>query len=163
MDVVRSVYEAFAAADADRIAGHLHPDVELTDPDLPGGGTFHGIAGVFEFLQLWSDGFRELHVDVEELIPDRRSGSSGRPSARHRGSKRSGRRHTRRPSVDCRGRADNAHPSLPEPRGGAGGGRELVGGGAQEHGRIERADVPGVHAYEHLGRQILAAARLDGR
>lgn len=69
VDVVRSVYEAFAAADADRIAGHLHTDVELIDPDLPGGGTFSGIDGVFEFLRLWSEGFSELHVDVEEMIP----------------------------------------------------------------------------------------------
>jgi ketosteroid isomerase-like protein len=69
VDVVRSVYEAFAAADADRIADHLHADVELIDPDLPGGGTFSGIAGVFEFLRLWGEGFNELHIEVEELIP----------------------------------------------------------------------------------------------
>jgi ketosteroid isomerase-like protein len=69
VDVVRSVYEAFAAADADRIADHLHADVELIDPDLPGGGTFTGIDGVFEFLRLWGEGFSELHIDVEELIP----------------------------------------------------------------------------------------------
>jgi uncharacterized protein len=68
VDIVRSVYEAFAVADADRIADHLHADVELIDPDLPGGGTFSGIDGVFEFLRLWGEGFSELHIDVEELI-----------------------------------------------------------------------------------------------
>jgi ketosteroid isomerase-like protein len=38
VDVVRSVYDAFAAVDADRIADHLHADVELIDPDLPVAG-----------------------------------------------------------------------------------------------------------------------------
>lgn len=69
VDVVRSVYEAFAAADAERIADHLHADVVLIDPDLPGGGTFNGIDGVFDFLRLWGEPFRELHIDVEELVP----------------------------------------------------------------------------------------------
>jgi ketosteroid isomerase-like protein len=67
------MYEAFAAADAERIADHLDPDVELIDPDLPGGGTFKGVDGVFEFLRVWGEPFSELHVDLEELIPvDRR-------------------------------------------------------------------------------------------
>jgi ketosteroid isomerase-like protein len=69
VEVVRSIYEAFAAGDRDRIAAHLDAEVELTDPDLPGGGTFHGIDGVFEFLRLWTEAFSEHHVDVEELIP----------------------------------------------------------------------------------------------
>lgn len=69
VDVVRSMYEAFAAADAERIADHLQADVELIDPDLPGGGTFNGVHGVFDFLRLWGEPFRELHIDVEELIP----------------------------------------------------------------------------------------------
>ena len=69
VDVVRSMYEAFAAADAERIANHLHADVELIDPDLPGGGTFSGIDGVFDFLRLWGEPFSELHIDVDELIP----------------------------------------------------------------------------------------------
>lgn len=67
------MYEAFAAANAERIADHLHIDVELIDPDLPGGGAFKGIDGVFDFLRLWGEPFSELRIDVEELIPiDRR-------------------------------------------------------------------------------------------
>lgn len=69
VDVVRSVYEAFAAVDAEGIASRLHADVELIDPDIPGGGTFHGVDGVFDFLRLWGEPFSELHVDVEDLIP----------------------------------------------------------------------------------------------
>lgn len=73
VDVVRSMYEAFAAGDAERIADQLHTDVELIDPDLPGGGKFNGIDGVFDFLRLWGEPFSELHIEVEELIPiDRR-------------------------------------------------------------------------------------------
>jgi uncharacterized protein len=69
VDVVSSMYEAFTAGDADRIAASLHDDVELIDPDMPGGGSFNGIDGVFEFLRQWDESFSEHRVVLEELTP----------------------------------------------------------------------------------------------
>jgi uncharacterized protein len=68
-EIVRAAYDAVSRADLDAVAEAVAPDVELIDPDLPGGGTFRGPDGIRRFVQQWLDAFDELQIEVERLVP----------------------------------------------------------------------------------------------
>jgi ketosteroid isomerase-like protein len=65
--VVRRAYEAFERRDLDAGLDDLSPEVELVDPDLPEGGTFHGPAGVRRFLENWVQAFSDLTIEIERM------------------------------------------------------------------------------------------------
>lgn len=67
--LVRSKYEAFGRGDLEAGLEGLAPDVELIDPDLPEGGTFHGPDGVLRFLENWRGAFSELEIEIERIEP----------------------------------------------------------------------------------------------
>src|SRR5436189_6386702 len=67
--VVSAAYEALLRRDFDAIGALVTPDVELVDPDLPGGGEFRGPDGVRQFAQQWLEAFEELDVEIERLVP----------------------------------------------------------------------------------------------
>ena len=68
-EIVRAAYDAVSRADLDAVGELVAHDVELIDPDLPGGGTFRGPGGIRQFVQQWLDAFEELEIDLERLVP----------------------------------------------------------------------------------------------
>ncbi|HEX7019439.1 MAG TPA: nuclear transport factor 2 family protein [Gemmatimonadaceae bacterium] len=67
LDVVRSVYAAFASGDLEGILASLDPDVSWRTPgapDLPTGGLRHGVPAVREFFQLLLNTF-----DIADFQP----------------------------------------------------------------------------------------------
>lgn len=65
IDKVRELYERFNALDFtpdDLIA----EDFELHDPDLAGGGTFHGREGLRDYLRCYEEAWREYTVELED-------------------------------------------------------------------------------------------------
>jgi ketosteroid isomerase-like protein len=69
--VVTAAYEALSRRDLDALDELLDPEIEIVDPDLPGGGSFRGLAGARRFVQQWLDAFEELDVQIERLVPVR--------------------------------------------------------------------------------------------
>jgi uncharacterized protein len=67
--LVKRAYDALSRRDLEMIATLAAPDVELVDPDLPGGGAFHGREGIRQFVKQWLEAFEELVVEVEDLVP----------------------------------------------------------------------------------------------
>lgn len=67
--VVTAAYEAVSRRDLEALERLVDPEIELIDPDLPGGGSFRGPEGVRQFVQQWFDAFEELDVQIERLIP----------------------------------------------------------------------------------------------
>ena len=64
LESVIELYSRFSARDfspGDLIAD----DFVLHDPDLPGGGTFHGPEGLRDYLRSYQEAWREYTVDVE--------------------------------------------------------------------------------------------------
>lgn len=66
--IVRTAYEALSRRDLDAMVDVVAPDAVLVDPDLPGGGEFHGPSGFRRFLQQWLEAFDELDVEVEDFV-----------------------------------------------------------------------------------------------
>lgn len=65
--LVREALDAFNREGPEGMMPFLDQEVELYDPDLPGGGTFHGHDGVRTFLHQLLDSFETVHVQIEEL------------------------------------------------------------------------------------------------
>lgn len=64
VDRVMELYRRFTQRDFS--AGDLiADDFELHDPDLPGGGTFHGPEGLREYLSGYEEAWREYAVELE--------------------------------------------------------------------------------------------------
>jgi ketosteroid isomerase-like protein len=66
--VVIAAYDAVSCRDLEALERLIDPEIEVIDPDLPGGGSFHGPDGVRQFVQQWLDAFEELDVQIERLI-----------------------------------------------------------------------------------------------
>lgn len=64
LEKVQELYARFSTRDFS--PGELiADDFELHDPDLPGGGTFHGPEGLREYLSSYEEAWREYTVEVE--------------------------------------------------------------------------------------------------
>ena len=67
--IYRKVLEAFNHEGVDGILQYFSEDVEVYDPDLPGGGRFHGHQGLRDFIAQLTEGFDLLEVRDYELVP----------------------------------------------------------------------------------------------
>src|SRR4051794_18535715 len=68
VDTVRRMYAAYARGDFEAGLSCLDPNIEFSQPeDEPGGGTYHGHAGVIEAFVKWTGAWEDYRVEVEEL------------------------------------------------------------------------------------------------
>jgi ketosteroid isomerase-like protein len=68
VDIYRRIIEAWNTDGIDGVLPFYDDDIELYDPDLPGGGRYRGREAVREALEKVSSGF-ELEIRDWELIP----------------------------------------------------------------------------------------------
>jgi ketosteroid isomerase-like protein len=69
LDTVRQAFDAFAAADIERLHAFLAPDIEWrTTPDVPFRGTYRGLDEFLRGMSEWADSFDGLTTTVEEMI-----------------------------------------------------------------------------------------------
>jgi ketosteroid isomerase-like protein len=68
VEIVRSVYEAVNREDWDAAFRDQSPDVELTTPPGPRGGTYRGREECQGYFQEWLTAFEEVNVEPEELL-----------------------------------------------------------------------------------------------
>jgi ketosteroid isomerase-like protein len=69
LEIVASMYDAFARADFESSLACLDPEIEFSQPaEEPGAGTFHGHEGVVRAFAEWTGAWDDYRVDVEELI-----------------------------------------------------------------------------------------------
>jgi ketosteroid isomerase-like protein len=68
-EICRQLVEAVSERRIDDALGLTDPEIELIDPDLPGGGRFRGHAGAREYLDHLLEPFEEATWEVERLIP----------------------------------------------------------------------------------------------
>jgi ketosteroid isomerase-like protein len=69
VEIYRKLLETFNREGVDGILQYFSEDVEVYDPDLPGGGLFRGHQGVRDFISQLSEGFELLEVRDYELVP----------------------------------------------------------------------------------------------
>jgi ketosteroid isomerase-like protein len=67
--IYRTVLETFNREGVEGILQYFSEDVEVYDPDLPGGGLFHGHQGLRDFISQLTEGFDLLEVRDYELVP----------------------------------------------------------------------------------------------
>lgn len=67
-DVVRSAYAALERGDLPALLALLDEEVVIVDPDLPGGGTFHGHDGAAHYLEQLLGAFDSHTLAVVRLI-----------------------------------------------------------------------------------------------
>ena len=65
----REVIEAFNRDGPEGVMPYLHEEVELYDPDLPGGGVFRGREGVRHFYAQLLEAFEEVVSRDEGMYP----------------------------------------------------------------------------------------------
>lgn len=69
IDILRRAYAAFNRNDIPAAVEALDPQVEWIEPaDFPGGGTYHGPAGVMEYLTQSRAGWAEGRSEPERFI-----------------------------------------------------------------------------------------------
>jgi ketosteroid isomerase-like protein len=67
---LRGAYAAFNRGDIDDAVEPLDPQIEWTEPaEFPGGGTYHGQAGVKTYLTQSRSAWAEVISEPEQLIP----------------------------------------------------------------------------------------------
>jgi ketosteroid isomerase-like protein len=67
---LRNAYAAFNRGDIDDALTPLDPQIEWSEPaEFPGGGTYHGLAGVKRYLTQSRAGFEEGGSEPEQFIP----------------------------------------------------------------------------------------------
>jgi len=67
---LRNAYAAFNRGDIDGALRPLDPQIEWSEPaEFPGGGTYHGLAGVKRYLTQSRAGFEEGSSEPEQFIP----------------------------------------------------------------------------------------------
>jgi ketosteroid isomerase-like protein len=67
MEVVRRFYAAVVAADIERAVELCDAEIDVEDPDLPGGGTFHGREGMESYLIQFLEPWEHLSIEMEGL------------------------------------------------------------------------------------------------
>jgi uncharacterized protein len=69
IDVLRQAYEAFNRDDIAAAVKQLDPQIEWTEPEeFPGGGAYHGHAGVTKYLTQSRAGWAEGRSEPEQFI-----------------------------------------------------------------------------------------------
>jgi ketosteroid isomerase-like protein len=70
MNALREAYAAFNRGDIAAAVEPLDPEIEWTEPaEFPGGGTYHGHAGVKAYLTQSRAAWAEVSSEPERLIP----------------------------------------------------------------------------------------------
>jgi uncharacterized protein len=69
LETYRRLLEAFNEGGIEAILPFFDEEVEVYDPDLPGGGVFRGHQGVRDFVGQLTDSFEALEIRDYELIP----------------------------------------------------------------------------------------------
>jgi ketosteroid isomerase-like protein len=70
ISLLRKAYEAFNRGDIAAAVEPLDPQIEWTEPEsFPGGGTYHGQAGVARYLSQSRAGWAEGSSEPERFIP----------------------------------------------------------------------------------------------
>ncbi len=69
VEIYRKLLETFNREGVDGILQYFSEDVEVYDPDLPGGGLFRGHQGVRDFISQLTEGFDLLEIRGYELVP----------------------------------------------------------------------------------------------
>ena len=69
VEIYRMLLETFNREGVDGILQYFSEDVEVYDPDLPGGGLFRGHQGVRDFISQLTEGFDLLEIRDYELVP----------------------------------------------------------------------------------------------
>src|SRR5688572_26039527 len=59
--------EAFRREGSEGLIPHFDPEIEVYDPDLPGGGSFHGHEGARLVLEQLTGDFEEIEIKGFEL------------------------------------------------------------------------------------------------
>jgi ketosteroid isomerase-like protein len=65
---IRELYAALDGGDVDRVLELSGPEPVVEDPDMPGGGSFHGAEEVRGFLHGWLEAWDEYSIRVEEVV-----------------------------------------------------------------------------------------------
>ena len=69
ISALRRAYDAFNRGDIDATVESLHPEIEWTEPaEFPGGGTYHGHAGVKGYLAQSRANWAEGRSEPERFI-----------------------------------------------------------------------------------------------
>jgi ketosteroid isomerase-like protein len=69
ISALRRAYDAFNRGDIDATVESLHPDIEWTEPaEFPGGGAYHGHAGVKSYLAQSRANWAEGRSEPERFI-----------------------------------------------------------------------------------------------
>jgi ketosteroid isomerase-like protein len=67
---LRKAYESFNRGDVAATVTAMDADIEWTEPsEFPGGKTYHGHAGVIEYLTQSRAAWAEVHSEPERFIP----------------------------------------------------------------------------------------------
>jgi uncharacterized protein len=69
--LIRDSYAAYARGDINALVAVMSPDVETITPSVPGlhsGGTWHGIPGFLEFVQLVTKDLEVKRFEPREII-----------------------------------------------------------------------------------------------
>ncbi len=76
IEIVKSLYDAFAAKEINKILDLLHEDVEWGEPDNPynpAGGTRHGHKGFLEWISIGKNAEEILQLHPERFLTDNNS------------------------------------------------------------------------------------------
>ncbi len=76
IEIVKSLYEAFAAKEINKILDLLHENVEWGEPDNPynpAGGTRHGHKGFLEWIAIGKKAEEILELHLERFLTDNNS------------------------------------------------------------------------------------------
>jgi ketosteroid isomerase-like protein len=65
---VRTALEAFEGGDADALMRHVHPEVEVSDPERAGAGPFRGRDQFRAWTQDWMETWDEYEMALEALV-----------------------------------------------------------------------------------------------
>jgi ketosteroid isomerase-like protein len=69
IDILRDGYAAFGRGDIPAVLAIFADDIDWYTPEeLPGGGTFHGTAGVLEFFSTLPTTYQKLSVEPDRFL-----------------------------------------------------------------------------------------------
>ena len=67
VELVREMYEAYLAGDAERALAKIHPEVRVDFSDRPDAGVRHGRQALAELSSSWQDSFEHYTEELDEV------------------------------------------------------------------------------------------------
>ena len=68
VEVVREMVTATAHGDWPAAISRFHPDVELDQTRMPGGGTYRGVDGVWSFYRDWFGSWQDIEITPQDVL-----------------------------------------------------------------------------------------------